>query len=174
MSYVCEKYIYSITNIVNGKKYIGQTDNYLARWKQHLLDLKARKHCNSALQKDFNRFGKDAFVFNILEARKNRMCLEEDRERYWMVFYRTYTEENGYNYNDIKAKAYVNKIYKEDHSWGRKVPIEISKENCQAALKEIVSFQSKYKPVLNRQLFHSLEIAEICIEKMINGDFLNN
>lgn len=47
-------YIYSITNNWNNRKYYGQTSNIKRRLAQHKSALKAGRHKNEELQKDYN------------------------------------------------------------------------------------------------------------------------
>lgn len=62
--------IYSITNIVNGKKYFGQTTkkNPLDRWRSHKWELNNLKHDNEKLQRAWNKYGSDAFIFEVIET----------------------------------------------------------------------------------------------------------
>jgi group I intron endonuclease len=59
--------IYQITNMVNGKYYIGSAEIYERRVWQHRTDLKRDVHKNPRLQASWNKYGADAFVFEILE-----------------------------------------------------------------------------------------------------------
>ena len=44
--------IYKITNLNNGKVYIGQSQNIYFRRKQHFTALRTRRHENTQMQKD--------------------------------------------------------------------------------------------------------------------------
>ena len=60
--------VYKITNILNGKIYIGSTGvSFKIRWSNHRSELNNNKHINPHLQAAFNKCGKDNFVFEILE-----------------------------------------------------------------------------------------------------------
>ena len=55
-----------ITNLIDGKKYIGQTTNYNKRSKTHFSKLRDNKHHNEHLQRAFNKYGEKNFKIEIL------------------------------------------------------------------------------------------------------------
>ena len=59
-------YYYKITNIENGSFYIGITKNPVNRKNQHFKQLKARKHPNYKIQKDYNIYGENDIQFEII------------------------------------------------------------------------------------------------------------
>lgn len=59
--------IYKITNKVNGKYYVGSSNNIKSRWRQHKSLLKKRKHHSNHLQNAWNKYGESNFDFTILE-----------------------------------------------------------------------------------------------------------
>lgn len=65
--------IYKIINIVNGKYYIGSTNNLSYRWYRHRMHLIAGNHINSHLQNAWNKYGEDKFQFIVIEN-----CSEKD------------------------------------------------------------------------------------------------
>lgn len=87
-------YIYCITNIVNGKKYIGKTINSITkRFRQHLSDSK-RSRCNKRpLCSAINKYGADNFVVEKLIE-----CNPDELSSYEIMFIEKYdTYHNGYN-----------------------------------------------------------------------------
>lgn len=87
--------IYSITNIQNGKKYIGQTQDLSNREKVHFVRLKGGYHENRKLQNAVNKYGLENFKFEILE--RCDVELLDERECYYIDFYDSLN--NGYNLN---------------------------------------------------------------------------
>ena len=59
--------IYQIHNQVDGKCYIGSSVNIRSRWRAHLTSLRHNRHHNAHLQVAFAEYGKEAFIFEILE-----------------------------------------------------------------------------------------------------------
>lgn len=55
--------VYLISNNVNGKCYVGSTIHLDQRRKQHFSRLAHNKH----LQNAYNKYGKEAFEFEVLE-----------------------------------------------------------------------------------------------------------
>lgn len=69
--------IYRITNLVNGKIYIGSSLNIEHRFRVHLSYLRNNKHPNQHLQSAWNEYGEQNFLFETLEeSRENIRELE--------------------------------------------------------------------------------------------------
>lgn len=84
--------------MINHKKYIGLTNNIERRRARHFTDLKCNRHDNSFLQKEYNIFGAENFVFNI--EFEGNVSSEEigEKEKYYIKLYDSY--KNGYNQNE--------------------------------------------------------------------------
>lgn len=63
-------FIYIITCKENNKKYVGMTTDFARRRWQHLNNLRSNRHQNTLLQADFNKYGEDAFIFEVLKEVK--------------------------------------------------------------------------------------------------------
>lgn len=59
--------IYQITNMVNGKFYIGSAVSFPRRVWAHKNELRKGVHHNKHLQAAWNKYGEDAFVFEVIE-----------------------------------------------------------------------------------------------------------
>ena len=59
----CHSGIYMLENIINGKRYIGQTNNFRRRWIEH----RCKKTRRSVLGRAKNKYGIRNFKFHILE-----------------------------------------------------------------------------------------------------------
>lgn len=109
------KGIYSITNTINGKRYIGMSNNIKIRWRNHKTELKKNKHHSSKLQNAWNKYGKDAFKFEVLHEVD---CMEglELTEKELIKKYDSF--KNGYNCSE----------------GGEKLPGYVQPENTRQAL----------------------------------------
>lgn len=74
--------IYEIRNIENGKRYIGSTVSMSRRWVLHKVLLKLNKHHSQHLQNSYNKYGKDCFVFEVIEECDRHLLME--REQYYI------------------------------------------------------------------------------------------
>jgi group I intron endonuclease len=85
--------IYKITNIINGKCYIGSAINIENRWKTHLRDL-TRNKANPKFQNAWNKYGESSFIFKVILYCEKEILIHQ--EQLWIDFYEAYTEK-GYN-----------------------------------------------------------------------------
>ena len=85
--------IYKITNVVNNKCYIGSSVRITERWYDHKTRLNANKHHSIKLQRSFNKYGSNNFVYEIIEECDIDNLLI--KEQYYIDLYNTY--KNGYN-----------------------------------------------------------------------------
>lgn len=102
--------IYRIRNTSNSQVYIGSTNNFEKRKKQHFSELAQKRHINKKLQSEFNQYGADKFVFEIVEYTMASTRLK--REQYWINQYK----QNGKIYNtgtaNINKDTFGNRIRK--------------------------------------------------------------
>lgn len=74
--------IYRITCTANKKIYIGSSINLRHRYQEHLSGFRRNAHENPKLQHAWNKYGPDAFIFEIIEFVEPEMVIE--REQYWI------------------------------------------------------------------------------------------
>lgn len=82
--------IYMHQNQINGKVYIGQTNNLKVRWNPH--SYKGSSYFYNAILK----YGWDKFSHKIIE---NNIPSEkiDAREKYWINYYESNNKDKGYN-----------------------------------------------------------------------------
>lgn len=74
--------IYKITNLISGKIYIGSSTNIRSRIAHHYSDLKKQRHHNLHLQNSYNKYGRIAFISEVLEDCTLSNLIE--REQYYI------------------------------------------------------------------------------------------
>lgn len=110
-------YIYIIENLINNKKYVGQTINPEHRWKRHIND--DVKNPSLIIGKAFNKYGIENFTFTVIEECPDDKM--DEREIYWIKTLHTYIKDpdcNGYNMTPGGEKLFGenNPFYGKTHS----------------------------------------------------------
>lgn len=102
--------IYRIRNILNDRVYIGSAVNLARRWGLHKHQLRQNKHHSLKLQRAWNKYGEDRFVFEIVELVDDRGMLVE-REQNWLDS--TSACACGYNTVPVAGSSLGHKYSKE-------------------------------------------------------------
>ena len=97
MGYKLYAGIYTIKCIENGKVYVGRSVQVPIRRKRHEYDLRDGVHTNKELQMDYDKYGKDAFVFELVEEVPKDIAYDEldELEREYINRFDSFRE--GYN-----------------------------------------------------------------------------
>lgn len=88
--------IYKITNLIDGKTYIGQGLDIFHRWSKH-----SQTPSDSLLHQAINQIGIENFSFQIIELCEKKQL--DEREKYWIAYFNSYVKSensNGYNMNE--------------------------------------------------------------------------
>jgi len=98
--------IYRIKNTETGVVYVGQTsETFAKRWGRHRRALKACRHGNAHLQRSYNKHGKDAFEYKVLEVIPQGDMSDKEFESYLnkreiILIAEHDARRNGYNFTD--------------------------------------------------------------------------
>ena len=86
--------IYEIINLINGKRYIGSAVDLKKRKREHFRGLHQGDHYNRHLQRAWNKYGSDTFIFEPL-----MYCLPE----YLIFCEQYYLDEWKPEYNECRV-----------------------------------------------------------------------
>lgn len=90
--------IYMIKNIINNKIYVGQSVDLDRRKSMHFSSLKNNHHHNKYLQNSYNKYGKENFIFEIIEYCP--ISELDKKEEYWVDKLESRNIAKGYNLID--------------------------------------------------------------------------
>ena len=90
--------IYKITNLVNGKIYVGYTKNSLEeRFKAHCYRASGHTEVNMPIVKAIRQYGKENFKIELLEESEDDEYIHNEREKYWIDTLNSKDIAIGYN-----------------------------------------------------------------------------
>lgn len=91
--------IYTLTNKITNKIFIGSAKEFKSRWKQQAYSLRNNKHSNVLLQADFNLYGEEAFIFEVVEVVTGGKKERTEREQKYSNEQYLISEKEFYNYH---------------------------------------------------------------------------
>lgn len=171
-------FIYKITNNINNKIYIGKTTQTVGRrFTEHKRDSKTR---NTYLYYAMRKYGIENFFIDTIEEVPNQEL--NDREIYWIDFYKSNNNENGYNLTsggDGKSHVDICTIKEMEELWNKGLTItEISKTlslyiaTVQYYLENFCSTYSKEEQKKRGLIRNINKHCKKVIQYNLNGDYI--
>lgn len=124
-------FIYKITNKINNKVYIGQTNSIKNRWKSHKSEAKNnRPQGDYPIYHAIRKYGIENFIFEIIDECLN--LREANIQETWFIkIYRSLVKENGYNIHEGGDVNHVSEETKKKSSeshmgqkpWNKGIPM---------------------------------------------------
>ena len=105
--------VYKITNTITGDFYIGSSKDVKHRWMQHKCPSKWNDNSNSPMYIDMRKYGKDKFVFEVLEEVEPDK-LKETEQYFIETLKPTYNNINAKGWDVARYKEY-NKEYNKEY-----------------------------------------------------------
>lgn len=142
--------IYKITNISNGKVYVGSSSNIGQRWYSHIGMLKKGSHHSRYLQQDWDEINNpDAFQYEIIEECDEKNLLEIEQK----YIDKLDSCKKGYN----SVKSYSSKAKRCDE--GKiNIPFKLDKNRDRAIFKTIKDCGSRIDFIKNAIYYYIIAI----------------
>lgn len=145
--------VYSITNLKNGRVYVGSSISMCGRMLTHRRLLRRNKHGNQFLQNSWNKHGQANFKFDVIEE-----CDPSEittREQHWIDTLKAYDSEYGYN----QARYVEQNMLGRKHSKTSRAKMSASrKDNPLQAANQIAA--TKAAAIANRGKPRSQEVKD--------------
>lgn len=105
--------IYEAINVVNGKRYIGQTVQKLAdRKRQHIESVNYKHHGCTLFKRALKKYGSENFEWKIIDYASSHEELDL-KESFWIRFFMTTDPSYGYNLKGGGAKPFLTQSVKD-------------------------------------------------------------
>lgn len=153
--------IYQIRNLINQNIYVGSTVKFVNRKNGHFKQLKNNQHHSILLQRAYNKYGEQNFIFEILEYVEDKTKLIEREQYYFDTLKPQYNickiagntlgckmseeskqkrlktlKDNGYKVSEeTKRKRSLSLKGKKSWNEGKRMPIEVVEKTRATKLK---------------------------------------
>lgn len=153
--------IYSITHKSSGKRYIGSTYcNFYDRFCAHRSTLNRKCHSSILLQRAWDKYGADAFEFEILEVGATDL---DKRELYFINLHNSSNPKLGYNISKETNNARLG------HQQSKKARKSISKKLKGIKRSEETKKKMSLSKTGNGNAMFGKKQSKEYIEKRIKG-----
>lgn len=138
--------IYQIRCLENGRVYIGSSINLKRRRNSHFSQLRRNVHYCFHLQRAFNKYGEESFVFEIVEECQVKLLIE--KEQFWID---KIPQRMRFNTRKIAESNFGSKMSKEicekrsARLLGHRLSEETKKKISQSHLGKSISQETKNK-----------------------------
>jgi len=156
--------IYKITNVFNGKFYIGSSVDLKKRKRDHMRELKNDIHRNERMQHSFNKYGVENFKFEIVELiseRENLITLEQ----HWINETRSYDRNIGFNINRLATGG--GNYGETNGNYGRRgIKSALSKQIVQIDIEtlDVIKIWDSSMDIKRELKIHAGNICKMCIQ----------
>lgn len=160
--------IYLIENVINNKKYVGQSLNVAYRISKHKCCLRKNTHENQYLQRSFVKYGEENFQFTILEYCEVEML--DEREVFYINFFDSMNFEKGFN---LESGGNLGKIVSEstrEKKRGENNPMYNKKATEKTRLKMKVSSRGKNAKLTDLDV---VKVKELLIKGLQQREIAN-
>lgn len=165
-------YIYCYTNKINNHKYVGQTNNYKRRIREHRscsFDEKAFSY-NHLIHKKIREYGEENFEITILETLYTEdLSIVNEREQFWIEKLNTYAG-NGQGYNMDKGGGNKEHLRVLNAEQIKEVKEKIKQGVSYIDLQEEYKVSASYLSSINHGVYYFEENVQYPLYKYYKDD----
>lgn len=140
--------VYSITNVLTGKRYVGSSQSIEQRFHNHRKQLRGGSHHSQKLQRSWIKHGEEAFIFEVLEPVEHSELLLSSEQKWIDVF----KSSGDYGYNILSTAG---------SHLGRKRTAECRAKMARAAKGRVLSAETRAKISTSRKGFVQTQAQRI-------------
>ena len=165
-------YIYRYTNLINNKKYVGQTNNIDRRIREHKNNSFNSKSINyeNKIHQAIRKYGYDNFKIDIIEVINDVTDYDivNERERYWIKEEKSLLTQWGYNVLEGGKNCWRSFLTPDDVE---KIKNMIHDEISYSEIQQIYPISKTFISDINngKYFFDEKEIYPLC-KYRISGD----
>ena len=165
--------IYKITNLLNGKCYVGQSIDIEKRWAEHKSIYNHPRCSNYHIYRAFRKYGIENFSFSVIE--ECEQALLNEREKFWIQHYNSF--ECGYNMTiggdgtEMISRSHIHELWDD----GLSVSDIATKIDCSpVTVSRVISCYDKYdkaESMRRGKVWHRKPVAQYGLDGIHIRDF---
>lgn len=169
--------VYAITNVLNGKVYIGSSVDIYSRWSAHRSSLRKNAHHSAALQRAWVKYGEDSFRFEIVEIVESPSVGDlHRRETHHIAKANSANGKDGYNSLIFGGSAlgfkHTDEVRRKMSEGQKKIPKEIRLTYCRSFLGRSHTAETKAKISANSKRVSPSPEQREAISKVHKGKII--
>jgi group I intron endonuclease len=166
-----KKGIYTITNLIKNKVYVGSSIDLDSRLNNHKYQLFNNQHSNKSLQSDWNTFGDTNFSFDIIKLIKSELELPQEEK---LLIEKIKIASSVYNISDPMEETHIGRFTKSKskskgfHNYSKEQIIEYFNQNF------LDKMEILHEHVPKRKFYSKEKLDKWIIDNITDNDITND
>lgn len=172
--------IYSITCLNNGKVYFGRSQEIEKRWRSHKNMFRKSSHNNTKMQEDWNKYGEEAFLFEVIYTTSDlEESIEIEQSYIDSDIFTKYnisnakmggdTFTNNPRQEEIRKLKSINSSGERNPMYGKPKSARMIQRVKEANSKKVVIDGVLYPSVTEASKAHNMKVSTVCYRLKANS-----